>query len=572
MHWLLTNCAAPVMAPFGTAEKRPPLGIGFLAGALRRAGHRVSFLDNYLAPTRFLETDYLRENHIDAVGISASTICAWDFRRLLGRLHALRERGAWNGLVVVGGPHTTSVPTDVPAWVDHVVQGEGERAIVEIANGTATERFVRVPRMTRLDDLAPPAWDLFADLPYDWTASWLRVAPVFTMSTSRGCPFQCTFCSTPDIWGRKYRAFSAQWILEQVSHLQRAYGARGIYFREDNFSVSRRRVREFCEGVLRRGLELQWVCETRVDTLTRDLLETMHAAGCRGVYVGVESGSQRLLDFMEKGIDLQQVEEVFRWCCEIGIRTYASFVVGLPTETPDERAATLAMPEKIRATTHSFNVFVGIPTSRLYHYVRRNLLYDYIDDREIVYVRGHDRLVDEFYDGNPARKIPTPDRRARAQAGEIDPNACVPSHDVEAWTDAVGDLLRRRRDADRVVIYGLGTNGQLLLRALASRGCLGDRKLLIADDEDDPLTFALHGLPRVDPRHWQSWPERTIVVVTPGHCEPLVDTLERAGGRAGVDFIATARAELAETAIGSRPVPREKGAGRKRVPEASHPG
>lgn len=544
MHWLLTNCAAPVMAPFGTAEKRPPLGIGFLAGALRQAGHQVSFIDNYLTPSGFLERDYLHERGIDAIGISASTICAWDLRRMLGRIKTLRDCGIWKGLVVVGGPHTTSVPTDVPAWVDHVVQGEGERAIVAIADGTATERLVRVPRLSNLDDLAPPAWDLFANLPYDWTASWLRVAPVFTMNTSRGCPFKCSFCSTPDIWGRKYRMLSAAWILEQVRHLQRAYGARGIYFREDNFSVSRRRVREFCEGVLRDGLKLQWVCETRVDTLTRELLENMYAAGCRGLYVGVESGSQRLLDFMDKGIDLEQVEAVFRWCYEIGIRTYASFVVGVPTETPEERAATLALPERIRATTYCFNVFVGIPTSRLYHYVRRNLLYDYIDDREIVYLHGHDQLVDEFYDGNPARKIPTPQRLARAQRGEIDPNTCSPTHDAERWVSTVRELLLRRPDARRVVVYGLGTNGQRLLHEIEDRGCLAGRELAVADDDDDPLTFELQRWPRVDPRRWNAWPSGTVAVVTPNECASMTARLEAAGGRAGVDFVEIVRESM----------------------------
>ena len=541
MNWLLTNCAAPRMAPFGTGEKRPPLGIGFLASALRNAGHHVRFIDNYLRPSDFLETDFLNRRRIDAIGISASTICAHDLHRMLDRLRHMRDTGVWSGKVVVGGPHTTAVPDDIPEWVDHVVQGEGEEPIVAIAEGE-TERVLRTTRTKDLDALAPPAWDLFAGLPYDWTASWLKVAPVFTMNTSRGCPFKCSFCSTPDIWGRAYRYFSADWVIEQIKHLVKTYGAKGVYFREDNFSVHRKRVTEFCEKLLSSGINIQWVCETRVDTLRRDLLELMHRAGCRGIYVGVESGSQRVLDYMQKDIKLGEVHDVFRWCSEIGIRTYASFVVGVPTETPEERALTVAMPEKIGATTHSMNVFVGVPTSRLYHHVLENNLYAHVDDRGLVYLKDHDALVDEFYGGNEARKIPTPERVARVLRENLTTNGRKPADDLDAWMGMVRDLLLHRPDARRVVVYGVGTNGQLLLRELMESACLGDRELLAADDDDDPLTFELLDLPRESPRGWSSWPERTVAVVTPNHCYAMCEVLERAGGNEGENYVALARA------------------------------
>lgn len=414
MNILLATSAAPIVSPFFTDEKRPPLGLGFLISVLCNAGHKVFFIDNYLQPSDFLETDYLIANQIDYVGIYADTICYRDTRRMLNSLQTLRDRGLWNGKIVVGGPHTSADLGSIPDFVDHIVIGEGEQAILDIISGCAP-RIVQAPLVENLDGLPSPAWDYFVNLPYDFTADWIPVEPVFTMNTSRGCPFQCTFCSVASVWGRRYRYFSAERVLNDVKYLVEKYRAKGIYFREDNFSANRRRVIEFCNGLLEQGINVQWMCETRADSLDRELIELMHKAGCVAFYIGVESGSQRVLDFLRKGITIEQIEAVFRWCSEIGVNTYASFIVGVPTETPKERQLNREFAKKIRATTTGFNIFVGIPRSPLYEYVLEHSLYEYIDDVGLVYLKGHDALVDQFYGGNFRRKIPVPSHYRRSQ-------------------------------------------------------------------------------------------------------------------------------------------------------------
>ncbi|MHA1713815.1 MAG: glycosyltransferase, partial [Candidatus Ranarchaeia archaeon] len=405
MNVLLCTSAAPDMTPFSVKEKRPPLGLGFLISVLRNAGHRVFFIDNYLKPSDFLETDYLIRNRIDCVGIHANTICYRDTLRMLYKLQQMREKGEWRGKIMVGGPHTAVALETIPDFVDYIVQGEGERAIIDILEGN-TERVVRAERIRDLDSLPMPAWDYFAPLPYDNSVRWFRDRPVFTMNTSRGCPFNCAFCSVDSIWGKLYTYFSAERIVSDIEYLIKTYGAKGIYFREDNFTLNRKRVVDFCELLLRKGIKIKWVCETRVDTLDYELIKLMYRAGCRAYYLGVESGSQRLLDFMKKGITIEQIEQVFEWCHQIGMKTAASFIVGVPTETEEERIQTIYFAKKIKPTTTWFNVFVGIPRSELYEYVLENNLYEYIDDRGLVYLKGHDQLVDQFYGGNPCRKIP----------------------------------------------------------------------------------------------------------------------------------------------------------------------
>jgi len=413
MNILLVTSAAPLMSPFFTNEKRPPLGIGFLISVLRDAGHQVLFIDNYLSPSSFLEDHYLTDNKIDLVGIYANTICYRDTKRMLYQMQMLREKGDWKGRIIVGGPHASVAPDSIPQFVDHIVIGEGEHAILDIVDG-ASNRVNRKDFITDLDDLPMPAYDYFAHLPYDFGVKWFPQQPVFTMNTSRGCPFGCTFCSVASIWGRRYRYFGAERVVKDIKHLVRHYGARGIYFREDNFTANRERTASFCEGLLLAGMDIKWMCESRVDSLDRELIALMHRAGCEALYVGVESGSQRLLDFMKKGITLDQVHNVFGWCRELGIKTAASFIVGVPTETPAERRMTVDLSRAIRPTTCSFNVFVGIPRSPLYDYVLENDLSGYVDDRGLVYLKGHDQLVEEFYGGNPATRIPTYRQHARA--------------------------------------------------------------------------------------------------------------------------------------------------------------
>ena len=113
-----------------------------------------------------------------------------------------------------------------------------------------------------------------------------------------------------------------------------------------------------------------------------------------------------MLDFLKKGITTEQVKSVFAWCAELGIKTLGSFVVGVPTETPEERKQTVEFARELGPTTSAFNVFVGIPTSTLYDYVLANRLYEHIDEVGLLYMKGHDALVDEFYSGHPNAKIP----------------------------------------------------------------------------------------------------------------------------------------------------------------------
>lgn len=397
MNILLTTSAAPKISPFFTNEKRPPLGVGSLMSLLRDEGHNVFFIDNYLSPSNFIEEGYLQKNDIDIVGIHANTICYRDTLRMFSAIEELRQKGLWNGKIVVGGPHTSVANDTIPEFVDYIVQGEGEKAILQIVNSGVKERVLKQERIHDLDSLPFQPWDILNSLPYDYSCPWLEVNPVFTMNTSRGCPFNCTFCSVGSIWGKQYTCFSAERIIAEIEYLIREYGAQGIYFREDNFTLNEKRTEDFCETMIRRNINVSWACEVRVSNLSEDLVRLMNAAGCKAVYLGVESGSQKVLDELKKGITVEEIERAVNSCNKFGIRAYCSLIAGTSGETYEDYLLTKSLMDRLKPYTYGFNVFVGIPNSPLYQHIMKSHSYEYKDDLGLVYLPGYDIKTRYFY-------------------------------------------------------------------------------------------------------------------------------------------------------------------------------
>lgn len=221
------------------------------------------------------------------------------------------------------------------------------------------------------------------------------------MNTSRGCPFGCSFCSVESIWGKKYTRFSANRIISEIEYLIKDFGAKGIYFREDNFTLDYERVSKFCTEIMRKNIKIHWACETRVDTLVNEeLVKLMSTAGCRALYLGVESGSQRILDILNKNINVSQIKKVIKLCNKYKIKTYCSLITGVPGETYEDYLLTEDLMREINPGLYNYIVFVGIPNSKLYRYCMDNNLYEYIDDIGLLYLPGYDIKAEYFYNRN----------------------------------------------------------------------------------------------------------------------------------------------------------------------------
>ena len=398
MNILFLTSPAPVKSGFWTTEKRPPIGLGYLMAVLKRQGHTIFFSDEYLSPSNILDTEYLELNKIDFVGIYSNTVCYQSTLQLLEKIELKRKNKLWHGKILIGGPHTSVGCSEIPEYVDHIIIGEGEITVPKIINGEINNRICVGETVEDMDSLPMPAWEEFVNLPYDWSHSWHQAQPLFTFNTSRGCPFSCSFCSVKAIWGKTYRYMSAERVVQDIEHVVNNYGAKAIYFREDHFTLNKQRTTRFCELLIEKKLNIEWICETRADQLADyDYQKLMYDAGCRAYYIGVESGSPRMLEFYNKQISLDGVAKAFEIAREIGIKTYASLIFGFPTETEEDVRLTNDLLEKIKPDYVGKNVFVGLPGSECYDYIKQNKLYEFEDANHILYPLNYLQSIKKFY-------------------------------------------------------------------------------------------------------------------------------------------------------------------------------
>ncbi len=357
----------------------PPLGLLYLAAVLRREGHEVEFLDLTFSGLPE-EAVAARAAAYDLVGLSVSTALLSRAREVI---RMLRKAG-FTRPIVAGGPHPTHLPEDLlKAGCDAVVVGEGERTLPEwirvagepgrwpSVNGLAfprdgsIERTPSRPYVENLDDLPFPARDLV-----DWPAYVSAEMPIVTMLTSRGCPFNCTFCQPMqrELFGRRVRRHSVGRVMEEMSESRALTKLDRFQFLDDSFTHDAGWVEEFCEAILRRKWRLIWSCQSRVNApvVNRKTLRLMQRAGCETVAFGVESGSQPVLDRLNKGTRVEDSARAFAMCRDIGIHTEAYVIIGTPGETHDDVEKTIALIREIRPYSLTVSVMTPTPGSQLY--------------------------------------------------------------------------------------------------------------------------------------------------------------------------------------------------------------
>ena len=480
MNVLLLTSPAPASGGFSTMEKRPPLGVGLLISALEQRGHTVEFDDQYLKPWPiFDDPRYLQKNNIEFVGIYSNTICLQGTLSLLRKLQYLREHKLWNGKIAVGGPHASFGAQQLPEYVDHICIGEGDITFPEMVEGTERGRIVVGKKVADMDTLPRPAWHHFIYKGYDWSSGWDSGYPMYTFNTSRGCPFPCTFCSVKGVWGKTYRYMSAERIIDDVLLMQQYYGMKAAYFREDHFTLNTNRIVTFCESLLQRNITFPWICESRADSIEKPgLIALMARAGCKALYIGVESGSQRMLDLFKKHEKVEQFEYVIKEARKVGIRTYASMLYGVPGETPED----IELSEQfLQRTTPDFigrNIFAGLPGSELYNELRDSGAYDYEDENGLLYPVGYEARAKCAYGETPyyavvsrALGTATPAKSNQVMRAAKTPEISIimPAYNASAFgAEAIESMLAQTfRDFELLIIDDASTddtNEMLLAR------------------------------------------------------------------------------------------------------------
>jgi len=360
----------------------PPMGLAYLAGALRAADINVRIVDANALRLGAAET-IARSGFHDAelIGLTATTPTI-DACYELSR--GLRLCG-YKGPVVIGGPHPSALPEQT-LRTEHtltaVCRGEGEQTIVELVRALREGRpmsdvpgmvvrdgedVVRTAERTEtvdVDSLAPPARDLLplpAYLSPDGSST-------MTVIASRGCPAPCSYCAVPRHFGRHLRRRDPDQIADEIEGLVKAHNTRWIDFIDDTFTWNRRWVLALCEALTSRGLHkrIQWLCLTRVDRVDLELLQAMRQAGCRRIEMGIECASPDALEALKKGIDEDQVIDAFQTARKAGMETLAFAMVNVPGESLDDIERTRKLLAKARPDFLQLTFCTPYPGTPLY--------------------------------------------------------------------------------------------------------------------------------------------------------------------------------------------------------------
>lgn len=366
-----------------------PLGVLYIAAVLKRDGFDVSVMDADIDGLTIEETvSRILADGPDLVGLSLMTP-----QLLTGLAVAAALKEARPELpVVVGGAHVDSTKDDIfrmGSCFDLAIHGEGEYPLLEVCqhvrdhgpadlalalagipNVIFRNREGRVVTndarsfLPDLDTLPPVDYDLLDIRKY--AIPTMAGKYVVSMMLSRGCPFQCTFCDAPITMGTRLRFFSTERILRDIRACVEKYGVSNFVFKDSTFTAKKKWAFAFCQALIDSGLKIRWRCNSRANLLPQELLALMRRAGCYVINIGVESGSPEILRRIKKEVDLEAVVDVHERCRKLGIRTYATFLVGNPGETEETARQTIALATRIRPSLAMFFVSTAYPGTPMY--------------------------------------------------------------------------------------------------------------------------------------------------------------------------------------------------------------
>jgi radical SAM superfamily enzyme YgiQ (UPF0313 family) len=342
-----------------------PLGVLSLAAVLEAEGVQPEVVDLnrlYYAfhhsgdrsarPADFSEFVSAYLARVDADFFGFSTVCS--SYPLTIRIATEAKRLHPNSIIALGGPQASVVDVQTlqafPS-IDVVVRGEAEQTLPQLVaamaersslktvagvtfrQGSEIVRNPDTPAILELDNLPFPALHL---IPH------VEAAHVIPLELGRGCPFSCTFCSTNDFFRRRFRLKSPERVLAEMRAVNAAYGIDTFDLVHDMFTVDRKRVVSFCEAMLAADEKFTWGCSARTDCIDDEMIELMARAGCRGLFFGIETGSQRMQKIIDKGLNLAEAADRVRSCDRFKIKTAVSLIAGFPEETLDDLRGTTA--------------------------------------------------------------------------------------------------------------------------------------------------------------------------------------------------------------------------------------
>jgi anaerobic magnesium-protoporphyrin IX monomethyl ester cyclase len=376
----------PVKDKRHTLNLMPPLGLGYLASSVR-PGHDVKILDCVKENFNMAEFKvYIEKNAPDVVGFTAFSC---DLDSVKKSIKVAKEINP--GIITVaGGPHPSGDPEGTMRYIDFldfVLAGEAENGfplfIEQLSKEPQERNFKDIPGLVwrengkinsnpkifveNLDTIKFPSWDLLGLDKYKGVPNgvFTKQYPFAPIIVTRGCPYLCTFCSAHNIVGRKLRYRSIDNVMEEIKILYSGYGIREIHIEDDNFTFDIEFAKEFCRRLIKLNLSLTYSCPNgvRLDRIDMELLSLMKRAGFYNIYVGIESGSPRILKHMRKNLSLEEISKKVDLIKEAGLEVSGYFILGYPEESMKDMEMTISFAMSLKLDWAQFATFIPIPGS-----------------------------------------------------------------------------------------------------------------------------------------------------------------------------------------------------------------
>jgi radical SAM superfamily enzyme YgiQ (UPF0313 family) len=368
-----------------------PIGMASIAAVLLEKGYDVKALDATAFNLSIDQIkDYVKKYGPDVVGLSAMTPTIDKAKQIAKAVKEVSD-----AKIAIGGVHASISPDEIIANkdIDFVIAGEGEMIFLDLCDVLKEKKDLKEvdglifkdkeeviknkPKelIKDLDILPIPAVHLFPVRKYSQSVG--ESAKFITMITSRGCPYICTYCinSCDALFGKKYRAMSAERVIKEIKYYIDKYKVKEIDFYDDNFTFDKKRVEKICELILENNLKFKWKCSSRIESIDLELLKKMKKAGCYLIAYGVESGNKELLDSVKRFTDLDKVKEVFRLTHKARIKTIAYFMIGFPEETKQTIKKTVDFAISLDPTYVQFAVITPYPHTEIFNeYKKHDLL------------------------------------------------------------------------------------------------------------------------------------------------------------------------------------------------------
>lgn len=382
----------------------PPLGLAYIAAYLRENDVDVNILDAHALQIGLLKLES-KMPKFDVVAVPSVT------PSLSSSLEVLRIAKKINPhcKTIMGGPHISAIPVETMSGhpiIDFGIVGEAEVTILELVKtiqregdyssvkGIAYRKNGKInlnkrrPLIENIDELPFPAYDL---LPFDKYQQHLHhvslsknipIKPFAILFSSRGCPYNCSFCASQVIWQRKARFRSVDNVLAEIDMLVNEYNIKVLDIADDIFTMNKKRLYGILDGLIERNYDLHFNCLSRVDTLDKELLQKMKKAGCYLIRFGVESGNQEMLNRMHKNTSIEQIKRAFKLINKADIASSASFIIGHVGETKQSAEDTIKLAKEINPTLAHFFIAIPLPGTELYDLAKeKNLIIDENFDR-----------------------------------------------------------------------------------------------------------------------------------------------------------------------------------------------